>query len=1159
MNKQSVLLPGAQGTWDSYISKYQPDSQKVLDNMFTANSKNFLTDQTGMIDKRQGGVTWNRTSFSGPARDSYDAIFESGAQHYLRVGQGILSASTGNGIFTTIQSGFATFGNFEFATYQDRVYGDNGINPAIVYDTITSYGGVTYPFTTGMTKPMGAQPPLTAPVSHTPTSGGSIPVGPHRYEVTFMYYGSEESNGSPASAVQTTTSGFQTILLTSVPIGGYGVTARNIYRDNNDGVFLLLDTINDNTTTTYTDTLAQGSTPTPIPTDNGTPPTFSKIALWLDSLWVAPTGNTNTLVYSNAGSPDIFAGNNFVRCQSDDIITAILVYNGTLYVWGLHSFGSIQGTTPDTFYYYNISNTIGCTDNRSIQIRSVVSIPTLWWLSSKGIYFSNGYTVEYGSDLIQDLVNLQLSQVNYTLGTNVQNSQAQYAGDTYTPGIDIMSIPGTITTLEPEADYSQTSDWLGGSVVTNLKTSDSNFAEAPTQFAPTLASGVYGGQAEPDGSGNNITLIPFSGFTGDSSTTFTNAEGPSDGSQWSVGQPFFVPSNGTLTSVTVFVGNFGSSGTDTARIMVWATTAGHPGTVLFTGTTQNVGSAGSFMSDTPNISLSTGTEYWLGYQNITQAGPGAAGAVYGNTTFTLATANSSSALWNAQGGVYKPINIGFGNPTIVTIRCSYVFSPVATPATGTWASPIYDSGVVSGAIPNTLTITATYPMNTSSSITVYTSASASMTSPNTQTFVNLNGTVSLSLTGLEFWQVVITVSTTDNRDVPLVSAPVIVFSTMAVWVSQPINATSDNTGWDTLTFTGNVSMGTSITIAIATSPDNITYSSFGPIGSALTEPWAKIQFILTTDAGDTISPSLSEITLTWSLTSTITSSPIDTGTVPSGFSTMQFVQSNAPAGAVTMYIRTATTALGLSSATYVLVPNGTFPNLTPDEFVQWKLVLMSSVNNDPQITSVTVNWFIGTGTVGVRVASLFYNKTYYLSVATIGATANDTLIQLDQFGKWRIQKDNSVGTLLLYFNTLYFSDGVNGNIYNGFIAPTDNGTPIVMDVRTKAWHEADDIFLKLPRGLKVTGLHTGTLIHAYYSMDRGNTWVEMFNEMGAFGYQTTTSGLEFVTLFVPDADTLAPGRTLMFRLVSPDMFPCSIINFEPTMYSRKGRYLSGGL
>ena len=273
---------------------------------------------------------------------------------------------------------------------------------------------------------------------------------------------------------------------------------------------------------------------------------------------------------------------------------------------------------------------------------------------------------------------------------------------------------------------------------------------------------------------------------------------------------------------------------------------------------------------------------------------------------------------------------------------------------------------------------------------------------------------------------------------------------------------------------------------------------------------------------------------------------------------MQFVENNPSVGTVTMYLRTASTSPGLAFASYVLVPNNTFPNLSPLEFVQWKLILTASANASPQITSVTVNWFIGTGTPGVRCASLFYNKTYYLSVATIGATANNTLIQLDQFGKWRIQKDNSVGTLLLYFNTLYFSDGINGNIYNGFIASTDNGTAITLDVRTKAWHEADDIFLKVPRGLKVTGLHTGTFIHVYYSTDRGNTFIEMLNELGTFGYQTNTSGLEFVTLFVPDADTLEPGRTLMFRIVSEDINPCSIIGFEPTMYSRKGRYLNNG-
>lgn len=1146
MNKQTIALPGTQGMWDSYISKYQPDSQKVLDNMFTSGSKNFVTDQTGMVDKRQGGVVWNRTTFSGPAADSYEAVFESGARHYLRVGQGVLSASTGNGLFTTITSGYSATGNFEWVTYQNRVYGDNGINPPQVYDTVTSYGGVTYPFTTGITKVMGAQAPGSAPVSHTPTSGGAVPVGPHRYEVTFMYYGSEESNGSPSSAVQTTTSGNQTISLTSIPIGGYGVTARNIYRDNNDGVFLLLDTINDNTTTTYTDVLLQGSTPTPIPTDNSGPPTFSKIALWLDALWIAPTGNTNTLLFSQAGSPDIFPGNNFVVCQSDDIITALVVYNGTLYVYGLHSFGSIQGTTPDTFYYYNISNTIGCTDNRSIQIRSVVSIPTLWWLSDKGIYYSNGYTVEYGSDFIQDLVNLNLAQVNYSLGKNTQNSQAQYAGDTFTPGIDITDIPGTITTINPEADFSQTSDWLGGTVVTNIKTSDSNFAEVPTQFNPTLASGNYSGQAQVDGTGNNITLPTGTTFSGESkvSPNFVidpTGRGNSSGTAYS----FVPPTTGTMGSSTLTVNSAGGGGT--VVVHVYTDAFGSPGSSLFSQSFTM--SPGNFQTVTfnPNLSLTGGTTYWIGFQST------------GANCFvitTLLTGGKVQALYGASwidaSGLPK---IAESNPNTATVAYTYTTTPVAE--TGTWTSPIYDSGAISN-IPGHLTISATYPSGTSSSVTVYTSASSGMTSPNTQTFSNINGTVSLTLTGLEFWQVIITVNTSNNLNVPLVSAPVITFSTTATWVSQPIDATTDNTGWGTLTFSGNVPSGTNVAIAIATSPDNITYSSFGPISGALTEPWAKIRFILTTDAGNTVSPSLSEITLTWNLTSTITSSPIDTGTVPAGFSTMQYVQSNIPSGTITMYLRTASTSIGLASATYVVVPNGTFPNLSPLEFLQWKLVLTSSVNNVPQITSITVNWFIGSGASGVRAASLFYNKTYYLSVATIGATANNVLIQLDQFGKWRIQKDNSVGTLLLYFNTLYFSDGTNGNIYNGFIAPTDNGTAITMDVRTKAWHQADDIFLKVPRALKVTGIHTGTLIHAYYSTDRGNTFIEMFNEMGTFGYQTSTTELEFTALFVPDADTLEPGRTLMFRLVSEDLLPCSIINFEPTMYSRKGRYLNNG-
>lgn len=1164
MNKNTISLPGAQGEWGSYISKYQPDSNKVLDNMFTSGSKNFVTDQTGMIDKRQGGVVWNRTSFMQPARDSYEAVFESGARHFLRIGGGVLSASTGTGLFDTITSGYSPLGFFEWATYQDRIYGDNGINAPQVYDTVTSYGGVSYVFTTGKTKVMGAQAPVTAPTASGPLAGGAVPIGAHRYKITFVYYQFEESNGSPASAAITTTAGNQTIALTAIPIGGYGVTARNIYRDNNDGVYVLLDTLTNNTGTTYNDVLLIGSTPTPIPTSNNTPPTFSKIALWLDALWITPTGETNVLRYSNTGEPDIFDPDNFVRCQSDDVITAITVYNGKLYVHGLHSFGSIEGTTPDTFFYHNISNNIGCTDNRSIQIRSIVSVPTLWWLSDKGLYYSNGYTVEYGSDMIQDLVNLNLAQVNYSTNKNTQSSQADFQGDTITQGIDLDSQPGAVTTINPKADFSTTADWLGGTVATNLKTSDVNLAEVPTLFAPAVGSGVLGGQAQI--SGSNVTLPGGSDFTGEShgisgvqnySSDIVNTRYFS----YYLAQSFVPTLTGTLNQLSGMSAKWkwlNHSGTQFYTVSIRANAGGIPGSILATQTFSAPSGNGADAVISPgtitfNLGLTGGTTYWIVWavNDITNDGQ------FCEISFTN---DSWSSGTNMLNGNHTPIWTTFGPPVNTTPRrmaATYTYTTTPVPETGTWTSPVYDCGAIS-SVPNTLTVSATYPAFTSSSITVFTSASPGMGAPNTQVIPNLNGSVSLTLTGLRYWQIVITVNTTDSRSVPLVSAPTLLFSITAIWVSQPIHATTDNTGWDALTFAGNTPGGTSVVLEIATSTNNISYTSFGPISGAAVTEWAKVRMTLTADAGDVTSPSVSDVTLTWFLSSVIESSAIDTGTTPAGFSTFQWEAVNLSAGTVTAYIRTATTAPGLAIASYVAVANGAFPALTPQQFVQWKLVLTASADNSPVITSVTVNWFVGAGQTGVRCASIFYNKTYSLSVATIGSTANNVLIQLDQFGKWRIQKDNSVGTLLLYFNNLYFTDGLNGNIYNGFIADTDNGTAIQMDVRTKAWNDNRDIFLKIPRGLKVTGIHTGTEIHAYYSNDRGASWIEMVNEAGSFGFQTNTTLTEFVVLFVPDATTLMSGRTLIYRIVSADSFPCSIINFEPSMYTRIARYLSNG-
>lgn len=1143
MNKQSVVLPGPSRKWGSYISKYQPDSSDVLDNMFTANSKNFITDQTGMIDKRQGGVQWNRTNFGNVAKDTYEAVFESGARHFLRVGGGILSASTGTGLFDVITSGYSLLGNFEWVTYQDRSYGDNGVNAPQVYDIATSYGGVTYSFTTAKTKTMGAQAPLTAPTSGAYTAGGAVPVGSHRYKVTFMYYDSEESNGSPASAIQTATGGTQTGHLSAIPVGGYGVTARNIYRDNNDGVYLLLDTIPNNTTTTYTDTLLIGSTPTPMPLTNDVPPTFSKAALWLDSIFIAPSGETNTVRYSNTGSPDVFDPDNFIVCQSDDVITALYVYNGKLYVFGLHSFGSIEGNTPDTFYYHNISNLIGCVDNRSIQVRSIVSVPTLWWLSDKGFYYSNGNTVEYGSDFIQDLVNLNLAQVNYSANKNTQSSFADFSGDTRSPGIDIDVNPGAINTINPTETFSSRADWEGGSVSQNIKTTDGNFAEVPTLFSPLLPAGTVSGNAYVNGSVVNLTFgTPFTGVDNSAAALISPAFFVPHGNLFEA-QAVTFPIAGTLNTVNWDVS--GSAGTETGQFFIDSSIGGAN---LYTGSAIPLVPGGQRRIETVNIAVTAGqTVYFIKKYNPVDGDRivGSASFVFGN--------GIQPAFSASRGSGYSAIS------TVSSGNYAYTFtqSPVPSPG-GTWTSPVYDTGVLNltGTGLN-ITLTGTYPSSTSVSVAVQGSTNGTSFTT-TDTLSSPTGTVSLTGGVYRYWRIVYSLASTNNQITPSITAPVLRFNITGTWVSQPIDATSDNTGWGTLTYTGNIPLGTTATVTIATAATEFgIYSAFTAIGSAIVQPWAKVRLVITADALDGTSPSISSVTLTWNITATIESTPIDTGTTPAGFSTIQWEQTNAT-GTVTFYLRTATTAPGLSAATYVAVLNGDFPNLSALEFVQWKLILTASADNTPEITSVTVNWFISSGAAGVRVASIFFNKTYYISVATTGSTANNTLIQLDQFGNWRIQKDASIGTFLSYFNTLYFTDGITDKIFNGFIADTDDGVAIAMDVRTKAWSADNDLFLKVPRAFKVTGLNTGTTIRAYYSNDRGATWIEMLNEQGNTGFVTNTSKTEFVVLFVPNGDTLISGRTLMFRIVSDDVFPCSIMNYVPSFYSRKGRYLSNG-
>ena len=112
---------------------------------------------------------------------------------------------------------------------------------------------------------------LTAALA-SPAVAGNVTAGAHRYRVTFITDDGETEGGTVSAAVTVANAAVNgKVELTAIPIGGALVTSRKIYRTVSAGTeYLLLATIADNTTTIYTDNIADASLGAGCPTTNTT-------------------------------------------------------------------------------------------------------------------------------------------------------------------------------------------------------------------------------------------------------------------------------------------------------------------------------------------------------------------------------------------------------------------------------------------------------------------------------------------------------------------------------------------------------------------------------------------------------------------------------------------------------------------------------------------------------------------------------------------------------------------------------------------------------------------------------------------------------------------------------------------------------------------------
>ncbi len=203
-----------------------------------------------------------------------------------------------------------------------------------------------------------------------PSGSGDL-TGIYSYKVIYVSKYGQYSNTGPKSVNVTAASSAQ-IDLTRIPVSSDSqVVARRIYRTvGNGSVWLFLDEILDNTSTTYTDTVADGSLSNETPPqagdyadDNATPPKCGIVKAWKKTIFMAgDPQNPYTLYYSEDDEGESFPLINAL--ELDEKITGIYESYSGLVIETETGKWQLIGTNPD-FSLDKIIHGVGCVGRRA--------------------------------------------------------------------------------------------------------------------------------------------------------------------------------------------------------------------------------------------------------------------------------------------------------------------------------------------------------------------------------------------------------------------------------------------------------------------------------------------------------------------------------------------------------------------------------------------------------------------------------------------------------------------------------------------------------------------------------------------------------------------------------------------------------------------------
>lgn len=302
----------------------------------------------GSMRKEGGSTKYNSSVITGTPKilSGYDWNPSASVQRMIvYTSAGKLLKDTGGGDFTvelkaslnTSAFGMFTEAGKEQASNNRKLFFLNGVNPVQVLSgdsaTTTDIGA------TGVTAP-------TAPtVALAGAGAGNLDTGVvYTYKITFINANGETEAGT-ISADITPTGGDGQVSLTAIPVSPHSsVTSRKIYRTDGGGsTYKLLTTVSDNTTTTFTDNIADGSLGATAPATNsaGTQPSDwsgtnqpTVGANHEGRFWGAGNANDpHRFYYSTTSDHEDITGSIPIHAGEGEKIVAAASFKGFLIIW----------------------------------------------------------------------------------------------------------------------------------------------------------------------------------------------------------------------------------------------------------------------------------------------------------------------------------------------------------------------------------------------------------------------------------------------------------------------------------------------------------------------------------------------------------------------------------------------------------------------------------------------------------------------------------------------------------------------------------------------------------------------------------------------------------------------------------------------------------